>query len=110
MEDEVLGAEGEGVLDFAAEGGGGAGADALGLAAEVDEVAGVDARPGRCRAARGASRILAASAGLTAAGLHMRGLEEKIWKVLAPASTARSTAVQQPPAVPTCTPMRFLLI
>ncbi len=36
----------------------------------------------------------------------MRGLEENIWKVLAPTSTARSTAVQHPPVVPRCTPIR----
>ena len=36
----------------------------------------------------------------------MRGLEEKIWKVLAPISTARSTAVQHPPVVLRCTPIR----
>jgi hypothetical protein len=38
----------------------------------------------------------------------MRGLDEKIWNVFAPAVAARSTAVQHPPAVPTCTPIRFL--
>ena len=36
----------------------------------------------------------------------MRGLEENIWKVLAPISTARSTAVQLPPVVLRCTPIR----
>jgi len=36
----------------------------------------------------------------------MRGLEENIWKVLAPISTARSTAVQLPPVVLRWTPMR----
>ena len=42
MEDEVFGAECEGSLDLAAEGSGGVEADGFGLAAEVDEVAGVD--------------------------------------------------------------------
>ena len=42
MEDEVLGAEGEGAFDFAAEGLRRVDADGLGLAAEVDEIAGVD--------------------------------------------------------------------
>jgi hypothetical protein len=37
----------------------------------------------------------------------MRGLAENIWNVFAPAATPRSTAVQHPPAVPTCTPIRF---
>jgi hypothetical protein len=36
----------------------------------------------------------------------MRGLEENIWNVFAPASTARWAAVQQPPAVPKWTPIR----
>jgi hypothetical protein len=36
----------------------------------------------------------------------MRGLEENIWKVLAPISTARLTAVQHPPVVLRCTPIR----
>lgn len=40
----------------------------------------------------------------------MRGLELKIWNVFAPASTARCTAVQHPPLVPTWTPIRFLAI
>jgi hypothetical protein len=42
MEDEVFSAEGEGALDFAAEGRDGFLADDIRLAAEVDEVAGVD--------------------------------------------------------------------
>jgi hypothetical protein len=36
----------------------------------------------------------------------MRGLEEKIWKVFAPASLARSAARKTPPAVDRWTPMR----
>jgi len=40
---------------------------------------------------------------------HMRGLEEKIWKVLALISRARSTAFEAPPAVPRCTPIRFVM-
>src|SRR5579871_1316943 len=53
------------------------------------------------------SRILRASSALICAGLHILGLEENIWKVLAAASAARCTAVQQPPAVPTWTPIRL---
>src|ERR1035438_7710791 len=40
------------------------------------------------------------------AARHIRGLDENIWNVFAPASRARFTAVRFPPAVPTCTPMR----
>jgi hypothetical protein len=32
-------------------------------------------------------------------GRHIRGLEEKIWNVLAPTSRARSAARKTPPAV-----------
>jgi hypothetical protein len=39
----------------------------------------------------------------------MRGLDEKNWKVLAPISRARSTALEAPPAVPRCTPMRLVM-
>ena len=53
------------------------------------------------------SRILRASSGLTGPAFQVRGLDEKIWKVLAPASTARSTAVWQPPEVPRWMPMRL---
>ena len=42
MEDEVFGAEGQGAFDFAAKGGDGLVADGIGLAGEVDEIAGVD--------------------------------------------------------------------
>ncbi len=42
MEDEVLGAEGEGALDLSSKSQNGVGADGFGLAAEVDEIAGVD--------------------------------------------------------------------
>jgi hypothetical protein len=35
----------------------------------------------------------------------MRGLDEKIWKVFAPISRARSTAFDAPPVVPRCTPI-----
>jgi hypothetical protein len=41
------------------------------------------------------------------AGLHMRGLEENIWKVFAPIAWARSAAVKTPPAVERCMPIRF---
>jgi hypothetical protein len=51
--------------------------------------------------------IFAASSALTGFALHIRGLAEKIWKVFAPHSTARSTAFQLPPAVDRCTPIRF---
>jgi hypothetical protein len=39
----------------------------------------------------------------------MRGLEEKIWNVLAPIFTAHSTAFDAPPAVPRCTPIRLAM-
>jgi hypothetical protein len=39
----------------------------------------------------------------------MRGLEEKICKVLAPISAARSTALDAPPVVPRWMPMRFVM-
>src|SRR6185312_14889368 len=41
------------------------------------------------------------------AAFHILGLAEKIWNAFAPDSTARSTDVHTPPAVPTCTPIRF---
>src|SRR5580658_6094886 len=47
--------------------------------------------------------------GSTLGARHMRGLEEKIWNVLAPISRARSTALEAPPAVPRCTPMRLVM-
>jgi hypothetical protein len=40
----------------------------------------------------------------------MRGLDEKIWKVLAPISRAHSTALEAPPAVPKCTPIRLIIL
>src|SRR5271163_3684629 len=42
-------------------------------------------------------------------GRHMRGLEEKIWKVFAPMAWARSAAVKTPPAVERCMPIRFVV-
>ncbi len=52
-------------------------------------------------------RIFSASSGLTVEGFHWRGDEEKIWKQLAPQSTARWTAVHVPPLVERWMPMRF---
>ena len=43
------------------------------------------------------------------AGRHMRGLDENIWKVLAPTARARKAALEAPPAVPRCTPMRLIM-
>src|ERR1700753_3270315 len=51
-----------------------------------------------------------ASSGFTGEAFHCRALEEKTCMVFAPAATARSTAVQTPPLVPTFTPIRFLAI
>jgi len=39
---------------------------------------------------------------------HIRGLEEKIWKQLAPTSTARRAALTKAPEVEQCNPMRIL--
>jgi hypothetical protein len=39
---------------------------------------------------------------------HIRGLEEKIWKQLAPTSTARRAAFTRAPDVEQCNPMRIL--
>ena len=55
------------------------------------------------------SRMRSACLGSILGARHMRGLEEKIWKVLAPISCARSTAFEAPPVVPRCTPIRFVM-
>src|SRR5579883_378484 len=54
------------------------------------------------------SRIRSQCAGSMRAGRHMRGLEEKIWKVFAPMACARSAAMYTPPEVERCIPMRKL--
>src|ERR1039458_9042172 len=55
------------------------------------------------------SRIRSACFGSTFGARHMRGLEEKIWKVLAPIFLAHSTAFDAPPAAPRCTPIRLAM-
>lgn len=52
-------------------------------------------------------RICSASSAVTGAARQVRGEEEKIWKQLAPQSTARWTAVQVPPEVERWMPMRL---
>ena len=52
------------------------------------------------------ARIFSASTGLTEEGFHWRGEEEKIWRQLAPQSSARWMAVQVPPLVERWMPMR----
>jgi len=51
----------------------------------------------------------AACLGSTLGARHIRGLEEKIWRVLAPIALACSTAFEAPPVVPRWMPMRFAM-
>src|SRR5208337_1154986 len=55
------------------------------------------------------ARMRSPCCGSTLGARHMRGLDEKIWKVLAPISRACSTAFEAPPVVPRCTPIRFVM-
>ncbi len=92
MEDEVIGAEGERALDFLAKAGDAFGAHLFGLAAEVDEIAGVNHE--RRDVMRGPQFAQAGSLlGVHRRGRHMRGLDENIWKVLAPTARARRSGV-----------------
>lgn len=52
-------------------------------------------------------RICSASSAVTGAARQVRGEDEKIWKQLAPQSTARWTAVKVPPEVERWMPMRL---
>src|SRR6185437_3219571 len=56
-----------------------------------------------------AARMRSHCSGSILGARHMRGLAEKICRVLAPIAEARSTAFQAPPAVPMWAPIRCLM-